>query len=431
MIEAYLDRSSYKIGDNIKLYVNTDTVQDIDIYVRSIDGKNISMYSTKSEPQHVPVNSFAEGCEWSVTLVMPIANKKFIQHANNIFFVEIKNKNNENFYVPFVVNRKSNHIAVVANTNTWTAYNEYGGASFYTKSPPKSSYTEKNDFSKTGTIRCSFHKPNIRISDNIDSFLRKKTIEREHLLYGETFLWVYLNQFEYKFDIITDSDIEDYTNLQNRKIIILNCHPEYWSHKMTYMLDKAMQSGVNLIYVGGNAIWRKIVFSENAIEKIGYPFCGKVLNRYSNNLTIDDFAIGNKLTCQPYNLLGMFYDNRGDNSYNDIKCINGDHWLMKEAGISTGDILGVENSGCKPSGHECDKVRHKYNHYGKKGGDGIARPVLAKGLNEKQDGGEITLFNKYKSKVFSCGSIPFTRCLVDKKVSKMMKIIIDDFSRDE
>jgi hypothetical protein len=430
MIEAYIDRSSYNMNDCIKLYVNIDNTQKVNITILTIDGEKINTYGAKAEPQHVPDQSFAEGCDWLETQIIPLTDEKLSQHKNNIFFIEVKKTDGENYYVPFILNNTSKDIAVIANTNTWTAYNDYGGSSFYTTIPPASKYTIKNAYNKVGTVRCSFHKPCKRISNGIRSFLQKKIIGREHLLYGETFLWAYLNKFNYEFDLITDSDVENYSNLKNRKIIMLNCHPEYWTHKMTYMLDRAMRDGVNLIYTGGNAIWRKVLFNNNAIEKLGYPFCGNKLNTYSNNLTIDEFAKDNKLTCQPYNLLGMFYDNRGDNSYNDIKCKNGDHWLMKKAGISTGEIIGVTSQGCKPSGHECDKVAHQYNKHGKTGGDGIARPVLAKGLNKNQDGGEITLFNKYKSKVFSCGSIPFTRCLMDTKVSKMMKIIIDDFLKN-
>ena len=90
---------------------------------------------------------------------------------------------------------------------------------------------------------------------------------------------------------------------------------------MLFNLNISMQNNTNLIYLGGNGIWRKIILKEDGIEKIGYPFCDNILNKYENILSVDKFAENNKLMIEPYQLLGMFYDNRGDSmNYYHYKC---------------------------------------------------------------------------------------------------------------
>ena len=86
---------------------------------------------------------------------------------------------------------------------------------------------------------------------------------------------VLVKKNNYNFDFLTDLDIENVSNIKNRKLIILNCHPEYWSHKMYYNLLHSLDKySINLIYLGGNGIWRKIYINrdKNRMEKIGYSF---------------------------------------------------------------------------------------------------------------------------------------------------------------
>ena len=440
MIEFYIDKFSYKSNEKIYFYINnSSTNSSINITILDLKKNIISQSSCSAGKQNTPQLSFAEGCDWQADYILSLSQIDFDIKLPNIYFVKIENSENEKFFTTFIIKRNIYTKAVVCNTNTWCAYNGYGGASFYfpNSSNPKhrnlllskNKYTEKNKNNKTGTISCNFKRPFPSISSQINDLLNTGIeSERTHLLDGETFLWKFLSDNNYDYDMIIDSDVEDIANLKNRKIIFLNCHPEYWSHKMFFNLNETIKNKTNLIYLGGNGIWRKVILKNDRIEKIGYPYCSKpgILNASSNVLSRDKFAKNNKLTIEPYQILGMFYDNRGHSfPYCYFECLS-NHKIFNRVGIKKGEHFGIQNSGCAPSGHESDKIKHKYINKLTK--DNIVRPLLAKGLNKNGDGGEITIFDIYNSKVFSCGSIPFTRCLVEPKVKNMLINVINDFN---
>ena len=77
--------------------------------------------------------------------------------------------------------------------------------------------------------------------------------------------------------------------------------------------------------MGGNGIWRKILYTNNSIQKLAVPYCNGYLNIYKNHLSVDEFAKNNKLTDEPYELLGMFYDSRGYNTYETLHFLNINH----------------------------------------------------------------------------------------------------------
>lgn len=426
MLEIYTDKLSYTKNECVNIYINNSN-PDFNVEISIINFNNIVIYKSNctAETQISNINCFAEGCNWNINKKVNL-DFNFDDNIPNIYFIKITNSNNEFAFSPFIINRYLHKKVVICNTNTWNAYNLYGGASFYknTLSDYKSKYLEVNKNNKAGSIVNSFKRPLISFTNSIYNILNNEEMEKEHLIYGESILWKFLYENNYKFDLIIDSDVENINNIINRNIIFLNCHPEYWSHKMFYNLNKTVKKGSNLIYLGGNGIWRKIILKEDRIEKLGYPFCNKNLNIYQNVLSDDLFAKNKPLDIEPYNLLGMFYDNRNDSkNYYSYKCML-DHPIFVNTGIKKDEIFGTEYIKLKPSGHESDKINHKYL----KNEDNIDRPLLAKGLNKFEDGGEITIFNIYNSKVFSCGSIPFTRCLIDEKVKNMIINVIENFS---
>ena len=304
------------------------------------------------------------------------------------------------------------------------------GGSFY---DPKSTelqnkYTARIGVNVVGSISSSFFKPFIVVSNGCRVYLNNQEMGYDHLFFGESILFNFLNKHNISFDYITDREVHDDPRLlENRKIIFLNCHPEYWTHRMFYNFTNIFKnSNTNLIYLGGNGIWRKILYKGNSIEKLVFPYCNNYLNIYNNHLSEDLFAKNNKLTDQPYDLLGMFYDIRGYNTYEPFKFFNISHSIFEKTDIKKNEIIGnSDNIGnIKPSGHETDKCFHYYRQ--KKI---TTNPIfIAKGLNKDKGGGEIMLHQFYNSKVFSCGSIPFTRCINNPKITQLILNVITQFS---
>ena len=282
MLEFYLDKFSYNSTEEINIFINNESEEDLcKITILNFKNEVLKYYEESCGFQKNHKLCFAEGCNWKVNKKISLSQINFDINLPNINFIKIENKKEE-FYVPFVIKRLENNFAIICNTNTWCAYNSYGGASFYT--PPHKNIVEQNKYFETninnnvGTICSSFKRPNYTISNGIKIFFKNIEFGRDHLFGGESILWKFLNNNNYKFDLVIDSDLENIGNIIDRTIIFLNCHPEYWSHKMLYNLNVAMQNNTNLIYLGGNGIWRKVILKEDRIEKIGYPYCNNILN---------------------------------------------------------------------------------------------------------------------------------------------------------
>lgn len=212
---------------------------------------------------------------------------------------------------------------------------------------------------------------------------------------------------------------------------MLNCHPEYWSHKMYYNLLKSLDEfQTNLIYLGGNGIWRKVYFNQkkNRIEKMGYPYHYKVLNNYKNPFSVDEFAKNNPVEIPPFVVLGVFYNTaHKPYLYKNFKCVDNNCWVFKNTNLNVGDIIGKKNNGFEPAGNENDfytgnpmlndDIREKF-----------FKDIKVLGRSEHDACfAEIIIHNFKNSKVFSCGSIPFTRCINDSQVTIMLKNVIEKF----
>ena len=429
MLEAYIDEFSYYKEEKINLFINVDISKNVSIKI--ID-KNLKIFynnSVDAFPQKTHKLSFAEGCNWNENLEIDLIN-----FNKGLYFLKLEDENENEWYIPFIIKEKNiNNFKknlVVLNTNTWCAYNNYGGGSFYSpKNISKNKYSEKKWPNVVASIASSFLKPFKVISNGCKHYLNKTDMGLEHLFFGESILFNFLDKHNIDFDYITDKEVHcEPEFLKNRKIIFLNCHPEYWTHKMFFnFVNIFKNTSTNLIYLGGNGIWRKILYKNNSIQKIAFPFCNEYLNIYKNHLSSDEFAKNNKLTVEPYELLGMFYDVRGYNTYHPFKFYNTSHSIFINTNITDNEIIGDENNigDIKPSGHETDKIFHMLN---KKKIFNKETLIIGKGTNPHHGGGDIVLHKFYNANIFSCGSITFTRCINNPKITKLILNVINKLS---
>ena len=449
MLLAYISKYSYTNNEIINIFISgNDGTCKIDI-INFFNNKNCLTTSCKIYKQDSPILCFAEGCNWVSSIQIELDK---LNLASNLYLIKCS-QNKDVFYIPFIIlnTDKKNDILVIVNTNTWNAYNEFGEGSFYWINGSRNigyidirsncTYNKKenglgNSDTPDSSAVVSFNRPFPRINRDIKHYLKEEKYSRErdensHLLSGEIRLWLWLKKHNYNFDFITDQDVENYNLLKNRKIIMLNCHPEYWSHKMYYnLLESFNKFNTNLIYLGGNGIWRKVYFNKkkNRIEKMGYPYHFNVLNNYINPFSIDEFAKNNPLKIPPFIILGVFYNSsHKPYIYENFKCINNNCWIFKGTNLKIGDIIGKENGGFKPAGNENDYyVNHPFLNIKTK--QQYFKNIKILGRSKHKLNYSEIILQKYKnSNIFSCGSIPFTRCINDPQVTIMLKNVIERF----
>jgi hypothetical protein len=222
----------------------------------SIDGNQEILESVPKLPakKHVGQYQFsdfgpAEGCErWepSFTLKVPEGWK------SGVYAMKCVARDGDLYYVPFVVNppegRKA-RLAILANTNTWTAYNYWGGYSRY-------------GLGGAGPAEFSVKRPNFTLfganSSNEDQY------QSRHLLRGELWLLNWLSENGYEVDVWTDLDFHaGIARLQEYAGLIISTHPEYWSVQMMDRLKGYLDAGGRLINLGANGLYDAVDIAED------------------------------------------------------------------------------------------------------------------------------------------------------------------------
>ena len=129
----------------------------------------------KGVTQNYTTLSFRNGCDWNTTY-------KFIIPAdweNGFYKVKLSNSLGEN-YIYFVIKQKidKSKTLLIVNTNTWQAYNNWGGGSFY-------QFLNDTNSSVFYSPLISYERPNNSIMDN-------------HLTKGEILIssWLKINNYE-------------------------------------------------------------------------------------------------------------------------------------------------------------------------------------------------------------------------------------------
>lgn len=374
---------------------------------------------------------------------------------SGLYYLHAKGETSGEFFsFPWIVApaKPTAPIAVLASTNTWLAYNNFGGRSNYINAHQLPSepcvnarqdlirYTHAGSFNVWGFqddeyLPLSFERPepgNIvreheEVTDPITGRLPCGMAPAEWRLLG----WMEREGFAY--DFYSEGQLHDGTvDLDAYKILIISIHPEYWSRQMYLKVkDWVHNRGGKLMYLGGNGLNCEVEFLDgDRMRFLSYlqPTSGGALGMPDpKNPEIYLESRMHRTLESEANLLGVVCTETGIMTAAPYKVLNADHWIFAGTGLKNGDIFG-ENSLQErihggASGHETDKMS-------KSSPPGTV--LLAKGTNIDDGGSEIVHYKtKSGGEVFSVGSITWVPCLlVDDGVSRITSNVITRFLGD-
>ena len=424
---------SFKISGNgnsrAAFYRHLSTDETIESIL--MNGQTEIFTPFSSSIQSIPAEVWSQGCNWreSFKLKIPEFWPSGIYSAR---CSDYENSTNITFIVKPDPQEKS-QVALLANVNTWLAYNSWGGRSAYTV---------------PSSARLSFLRPNHKAafagSGNTDA----------HLTRGELWVLGWLEKEGYNPDVYTDIDFHSGFDINHYKCLILSTHPEYWSEKMYDKLSSYLDAGGSLIYLGGNGIYEKIYYeSEHTIGVFrgGVDWLDK--NNPIDNRT--EVLFRSHPGKHERSLLGVATERCGVTG-TPYEVIIPDHPFFKETGLNKGDTFGnsglnnEENDGYgngKASGWEVDtfngpganRLKPLYcGNYTQNGSvDMNASPlpegliILAKGQEEEEGefpgkGADMIYYDHAGGGfVFSAGSLTFGGSLVvDSKIQQIVHNIL-------
>ncbi|MBI4905500.1 MAG: carboxypeptidase regulatory-like domain-containing protein [Acidobacteria bacterium] len=366
-----------------------------------------------------------------------------------LYYLRAKGESGETFTFPWVVAPRTPQakIAVLASTNTWNAYNNYGGRSNYINpeglpaTPVVNARQELERYQRPrpfGTwdhqddefLPLSFDRPEINnhmfddpeVTDPVQGRVQCGQTPGEWRLYG------WLEREGLAYDLWAEAQLHDGTlPLDAYKVVILAVHPEYWTREM-YLRMKAwvFERGGRLMYLGGNGLNCEVLFGADGAMR-----CLSRLKSLHGELggVSDDGAVTyesrmHRTLESEANLLGVVCTETGIMTSAPYRVVDASHWIFEGTGLRNGDLFGEQTLHERvpggASGHETDK---------RSASSPADTVLLAKGTNPDDGGAEIAMHQPGRGgAVFSVGSITWCSALfTDSAVSRITRNVIDRF----
>src|SRR5919109_182847 len=354
--------------------------------------------------QPVPRFAYWNGCGWQASFTLSVP-----EWESGLYAAELTpSDGDEPWYVVFIVRPtpgEERDFAVLANTNTWNAYNEW----------------------------TSDERPN-----PLTFPYEGEPYPVPHLTRAELWLHQWMSEADYHFDVYSDYDLHcGLLPLECYKGFIINTHPEYWSARAYDALKDYVDHGGRVLYLGGNGLFEEISYSE-AGDALVY-FEGKIGIPWR-----DSYYFRNRGRPER-GLLGVafLYNNYGS-APAPYRVRAAKHRFFAGTGVRRGKLIGKKGFPGAASGREMDSSLNANRDPDDPkivsawvGDDRGNHPdnlvVLAVGQNVPEPGGvthsaHLTCYDTPAGGfVLSAGSIMFTGSLsYDPALDKLVKNALDE-----
>jgi hypothetical protein len=399
--------------------------------------RNIGWYDNhgpRAAMQTVPDGHFVEtGVRW---------NHGFGVHrqlvtapgGTGLYYFHARGESGAFFSFPLVVApaRPQAAVAILASTNTWNAYNPFGGRSNYILASrmidepvlnslsdlPRyklAEYGEWKSNSEFAPLSFDRPEPHNHVPDGVECADPIEGRQACHVAPAEWRLLGWLEQQGHAYDLYADYQLHDGTlDLDAYRVLILSAHPEYWSAEMYRAVKRwVFERGGRLMYLGGNGL-------NCAVEFLDGGTAMRCLNQWPAGCESRFHA---RVESEA-NLLGVVFSDAGAMTSAPYEVVAPDHWVFAGTGLKRGDLFGTktlhERYGDGGSGHETDKISPSSPKN---------VTLLAKGLNPDDGGAHLVYFEvPGGGAVFSAGSITYpSGLLCDPPTSRITANVIRRF----
>lgn len=318
------------------------------------------------------------GCGWTADFTVATT----ATWASGVYSAQLLSSYGNQHDVVFVVRPATpkNKIAVLLPTNTYHAYNSWGGHDQYTNGQT------------TGQRLVSLARPNVMTKITPTGFVN-------HTLYSDLLLLQWMTANNIAFDVYSDGDMDatGATWLPSYKAVVLGSHPEYWSQTARQNLVTYLNAGGRVIATGGNCIY----------EQIEYSTDGTVV---TFRTTSGDRALFDDIGEFESDILGI---EMNPGSYMDFYPyeVQTQHAFLNGTGLTVGSTFGATGFNGAASGWEVDWAV-----------TGIAgQVIIAEGLNPNGGASMCYVPSANNGWAFTTGSIAFNGAIAnDTSIQKIL-----------
>lgn len=411
----------------------------------------IDEHGPQATRQILPDGDFTQtGARWN-TEGFPSPPTIVAPERSGLYYLWARTPSGDAFSFPWVVAPATPQakIAVLASTNDWNAYNNFGGRSNYINPnglPERPVVNARQDLeryknsSPFGTwawkdeeyAPLSFDRPepnnhlfdDPEVTDPVRGRVQCGQAPGEWRMLG----WLEREGFDY--DLYAEAQLHDGTlDLDAYRVLILSIHPEYWTREMYLAVKRwVFERGGRLMYLAGNGLNCEVTLQDNAVMR-----CLSHLNSlhgelggHSEDGSIEYESRMHRTLESEANLLGVVCTAAGLMTAAPYRVTDASHWIFEGTGLQNGDSFGEETLHERvpggASGHETDK---------RSASSPANTVLLAKGTNADGGGAEVVCHEPSGGgAVFSVGSITWIPALFpDQHISRITRNVLTRFLR--
>jgi hypothetical protein len=403
-VTAYCWPQSVAPGGRVALHVSSAGARPVDVEVARVGGDREVVHTETGVPagdHPMPNGAAQQGCGWPVAAEVSVGDGWRSGYYEVVVEIDVDGKRRRShafFVVRPPAGRPTARVLMALATNTWHAYNDFGGRNLYTggtsvslQRPMSPGYLYKPP--GVGRRVTVVNAPDRQMAAHVGY------LQLNHLSgYAGSAGWPdwelpFLEWAErrgYAVDVVTNADLEDHPALLRDgaySLFLSIGHDEYWSSPMRDTVEAFIADGGNAAFLSGNTAFWQVrledatpegpaatmigykgrfkddpVYGTDRIGELTSMWSDHEIGRPENHMTGVSFARGG------YHRIGKRVSN-GAGAYTIHRA---DHWLFEGTGLDYGDLLGTD---AVLVGYECDGCAFTYR-------DGLPYPTGEDGTPE-------------------------------------------------
>ncbi|HMI92885.1 MAG TPA: N,N-dimethylformamidase beta subunit family domain-containing protein [Polyangiales bacterium] len=254
-------------------------------------------------------------------------------------------------------------------TNTWNAYNDWGGANLYTTATHVS-FARPFAHGLLDRPDPHIHRSANRASEPDYALSAFNAYLREHHICGwsgsagfaafESLFIAWAERAGYELDYATNADLEAHPELlQGRPLYLSVGHDEYWSSGMRDSVEALIARGGNALFLSGNTCFWQVRFEDGGATMVGYKGRARREDPVEDPRLLTSIWSDPRIGRPETRLTGLTFSRggyhrvaggvpRGAGGYTIWRP---QHWLFAGTDLHYGDLFGAEHG---VVGYECD-----------------------------------------------------------------------------
>ena len=382
LVNGYARKQSLIRGETAEICISA-RVNKFDVKLTRVGARNEVVEERSSitgREQHIPENAAIKGCGWETTIEFDTTHLRpgFYQVDLRASGVAKEREVGHAFFIVRPQSGEEASILLMLSTNTYNAYNFWGGPSLYDANqvvaydrPLLRGLISRPDDGNSGRVG-----PIVEAGGIVDPeviYYYKYCIDNNYSLRVGLAGWhnqerrfvQWAESQGLKVDLCANNDVEDSELLSRYRLVLSVGHDEYWTMSMRDTLLDWVKSGGNLATFSGNTAYWHVRVEDNAMicHKYGAEetdpvattkhrdrLSGLFVHRWVNKPENELLGVGSN---------GGLYARFGGGTprgSGGFTVYRPDHWALDGTDLRYGDLFGAqsaivsfETNGCRLS----------------------------------------------------------------------------------